>query len=219
MNNLTLDLGSSAEPSVLCLGAHCDDIEIGCAATISQISKNIPNVRIDWVVFSANGDRREEAANAAEHIAGGAETLNLHFFEFRDGYLPYEGSTPKDRLKELAKGWNPDVIFTHYGNDAHQDHRLISEITYNLFRDHLILEYEIPKYDGDLGQPNLFVPITKEAGDKKINALLHNFKSQANKHWFTDETFRSLLRLRGIESGRQHVYAEAFYCRKMGIRF
>lgn len=217
MRNLLLELGRSPDPTVLCLGAHCDDIEIGCAATVSQIARSVPNVRIDWVIFSSSDERRSETEGAAKRIAGVANRLNLHFFDFRDGFMPYEGSAPKDMLRDLSREWSPDVIFTHYRDDAHQDHRAVSEITYNLFRNHLILEYEIPKYDGDLGRPNVFVPLTKEGGDAKVDILLDSFASQANKHWFTDETFRSLLRLRGIESGRENVYAEAFFCRKLGM--
>jgi LmbE family N-acetylglucosaminyl deacetylase len=219
MKNLLLELGRSPTPSVLCLGAHCDDIEIGCAAAVSKIARSVSNVHIDWVIFSSTEERRSESEKAAKRIAGAASNLNLHFFDFRDGFMPYAGSAPKDKLTDLSQEWSPDVVFTHYRDDAHQDHRLVSEITYNLFRNHLILEYEIPKYDGDIGRPNVFVPLTKEDGDAKVEILLDSFASQANKHWFTDETFRSLLRLRGIESGRENVYAEAFFCRKLGLLF
>jgi LmbE family N-acetylglucosaminyl deacetylase len=219
MRNLLLELGKSPTPGVLCLGAHCDDIEIGCAAAVAQIARSVSNVRIDWVVFSSTEERRSETEKAAERIAGAASNLNLHFLDFRDGFMPYAGSAPKDKLRDLSREWSPDVVFTHFRDDAHQDHRLVSEITYNLFRNHLILEYEIPKYDGDFGRPNVFVPLTQEDGDAKVEVLLDSFASQANKHWFTDETFRSLLRLRGIESGRENVYAEAFFCRKLRLQF
>lgn len=219
MKNLQLDLCSSSTPTVLCLGAHCDDIEIGCAATVQQIARSVADVRIDWVIFSSTKERRIETEKAAERIAGPTSNLKLHFFDFRDGFLPYAGSAPKEQLRDLSIEWSPDVVFTHYSDDAHQDHRLVSEITYNVFRNHLILEYEIPKYDGDIGRPNVFIPLTKDDADEKIEILLDSFPSQANKHWFTDETFRSMLRLRGIESGRENIYAEAFYCRKLGLQF
>jgi LmbE family N-acetylglucosaminyl deacetylase len=144
-----------------------------------------------------------------------APNFRLHVFDFRDGYLPYEGGQVKDALRKVAVTLDPDLIFTHYRHDAHQDHRIASEITWNLFRNHLILEYEIPKYDGDLGQPNIYVPLSEQIADKKIELLLRSFGSQSEKHWFTEETFRSILRLRGVEAGSGAIYSEAFHSRKI----
>ena len=194
MHSLLLGLSEAASPSVLCLGAHCDDIEIGCGGTIRQIAKAAPQTRFDWVVFCSDETRKKETEAAARMLTDGAADVHLHFLNFRDGYLPFSGSEAKDELRALSITMKPTVVFSHYRRDAHQDHRLISEITYHLFRNHLILEYEIPKYDGDLGQPNVFVPLNDARANEKIRVLLECFRSQANKHWFTDETFRSILR-------------------------
>lgn len=211
MHTLPIELGESA--AVLCLGAHCDDIEIGCGGTLLALLRANPGTSVDWVVCSGTSERRDESEAAARLLGGGR--VRVHFMDFRDGYLPWSGGDVKDELRSLTSGMQPDVVFTHCGNDLHQDHRLVNELTWNLFRNHLILEYEIPKYDGDLGRPNVFVPMTPEGADEKIRILLESFPTQAGKHWFTDETFRSLLRIRGIESGRDVRYAEAFYCRKL----
>jgi LmbE family N-acetylglucosaminyl deacetylase len=199
---------------ILCLGCHSDDIEIGCGGTILRLAAQYPECAIHWVVFSAAGVREQEARKAANLFAG--PRLNGPVLKsFRDGFLPYVGGEVKGVFEELKKTVSPDLIFTHYGKDAHQDHRLVSELTWNTFRNHFILEYEIPKYDGDLGRPSVFVPLEQEPYQKKVQYILDTFESQRGKRWFEAETFLSLMRLRGMESNAPSGYAEAFYCRKM----
>ena len=200
---------------VLCLGAHSDDIEIGCGGTLLALKQWYPAIRFDWAVFSAAGVRKEEAARAAELFTAGAclESIQLH--EFADGFLPYTGGEVKAVFEDMKRRVSPDLIFTHYGKDAHQDHRLLAELTWNTYRNHTILEYEIPKYDGDLGSPNVFVPLTEEICQQKVAGVIDVFRSQHAKHWFDEETFRSLMRIRGMEAAARGGYAEAFYCRKL----
>ena len=200
--------------TILCLGAHSDDIEIGCGGTLLHLKKAYPRVKFHWVVLSAEGLRGNEAAKAAELFAGDSEH-NVTLKDFRDGFLPYVGAEVKNFFEETRKRVNPDVIFTHWRGDAHQDHRLISELTWNTYRDHLILEYEIPKYDGDMGRPSVFVPLESNICEKKVRYIMETFKSQHSKRWFASDTFFSLLRLRGMECNSPSGYAEAFYCRKV----
>jgi LmbE family N-acetylglucosaminyl deacetylase len=204
----------SQPTTVLCLGAHCDDIEIGCGGTLLQLKKTCGNLRFYWVVFCATGARAEEADKAAALFGAGSE-VKLVFKEFRDGFLPYGGAAVKDFFEELKSQVNPDLIFTHWQGDAHQDHRLISELTWNTFRDHLILEYEIPKYDGDLGRPNVYVPLDAPLHEEKVNHLFEAFRSQQSKLWFDRNTFMGLMRIRGMGSNAPSGYAEAFYARKI----
>jgi len=211
MRSLSLPRDKNAPLSVLCLGSHSDDIEIGCGGTILQLARRYPNCTFHWVVFSAIGVRAAEAQRGAALFAGLKSPL---LKSFRDGFFPFAGGEVKEVIEEL-KSADPDIIFTHYRNDAHQDHRLVSELTWNTFRDHLILEYEIPKYDGDLGQPNVFVPLESAECEKKVRLIMDTFSSQHGKHWFQPETFFSLMRLRGMESNAPSGCAEAFYCRKM----
>jgi LmbE family N-acetylglucosaminyl deacetylase len=217
MQVANLDLGSIESPSILCLGAHCDDIEIGCGATLASIARTHPGARFDWVVFCGGDDRNEESRCAAQDILSGSPNVSTHFLGFRDGYLPYSGAEAKDALRRLSATLQPDLVFTHYRDDAHQDHRLVAEITANEFRRQLLLEYEIPKFDGDLGNPNVYFPISEQEITRKTQALMQHFPSQSDKRWFTEETFRSLARLRGIETGATCDYAEAFYCRKLVV--
>jgi LmbE family N-acetylglucosaminyl deacetylase len=198
----------------LCLGAHSDDIEIGCGGSILRLIEDHPNVRFHWVVFSAVGVRKVEAQRAAEAFAG-PHIERLVLKEFRDGFMPFAGAEVKNAFEELKNEISPDVIFTHQPNDAHQDHRLLSELTWNTFRNHLILEYEIPKYDGDMGRPALFVPLTEDMRRSKVRHLLDVFASQRSKHWFDESIFDGLMRLRGMECNAPSGYAEAFYCRKI----
>lgn len=200
---------------ILCLGAHSDDIEIGCSGTLFRMIDDGLNIKIHWVVLGAMGIRTEEAVNSAKGVLKGVQDKEITIKGFRDGFFPYHGEKIKEYFEQLKSGMNPDIIFTHYRRDLHQDHRLISELTWNTFRNHLILEYEIPKYDGDLSSPNFFVHLDQEICERKILHLTSSFVSQADKHWFSDETFWALLRLRGIESKAPGKYAEAFYCRKM----
>jgi LmbE family N-acetylglucosaminyl deacetylase len=201
---------------ILCLGAHSDDIEIGCGGIVLQFKKILPRLRFHWVVFSASGTRGEEAARAAELFTSGCER-EIVLKAFRDGFLPYSGGEVKDFFEEMKSQVSPDLILTHWQGDAHQDHRLISELTWNTFRDHLILEYEIPKYDGDMGRPNLFVPLEAPLHERKVDYLLEAFASQRDKQWFDRETFLGLMRIRGMESNSPSGYAEAFHARKVVV--
>ena len=217
MINYQLDKKSSERISVLCLGAHPDDIEIGCGGTILQIAENYPRAEFYWVVFSGSAVRAREAEGCANAFLKGTEKKEVTIQGFRDGFFPYHGAEIKDYFEGLKRSCQPDIVFTHYRDDRHQDHRLIHDLTWNTFRDHLILEYEIPKYDGDMGMPNVFVPVSEDNLARKIKLLQKHFESQANKHWFADETFRALPRLRGMECAQ--TYAEAFYCRKATLPF
>jgi LmbE family N-acetylglucosaminyl deacetylase len=199
---------------LLCLGAHSDDIEIGCGGTLLHLKRAFPGLKFHWVVFSAGGPRGTEAAKAAEMFTAGCEK-EIVLKEFRDGFLPYSGAQIKDFFEELKSRVKPDLIFTQWGGDAHQDHRLLSELTWNTFRDHLILEYEVPKYDGDMGRPNLFVPLEAPLYTQKVDCLFEAFESQHAKRWFDRETFLGLMRIRGMEANSPSGYAEAFHCRKM----
>ena len=201
---------------VLCLGAHCDDIEIGCGGTILALVDAVPRLDVRWVVFSSDAVRKAEARASAARFLRAVARADVAVHDFRDGFLPYEGAAIKDVFERLKHGPTPDLVLTPWRRDAHQDHRLIGELTWNTFRDHTILEYEIPKYDGDLGAPNVFVPIEDALVDEKLSLLREHYGSQAGKHWFDDELFRGLLRLRGMESTTR--YAEAFTCRKLPLR-
>lgn len=215
-----LDLlpGGCDEPlDILCLGAHADDIEIGCGGTVLALLLGGQRVRCRWVVFSAPGERAAEAERSASAFLDGSTASDVAIGQHRESYFPFEGSAIKDEIHSLANSMSPDIVFTHHRADRHQDHRLISELTWNAFRDHLILEYEIPKYDGELGSPNVFVPLTRAVCDKKIGLLETMFPSQASRYWFDRETFLSLLRLRGVESRSSTRYAEGFHARKLVV--
>jgi LmbE family N-acetylglucosaminyl deacetylase len=199
---------------ILCLGSHSDDIEIGCGGTILRLLSSNQNLEVVWVVFSSSKEREREARNSAGMFLGQAKQKEIIVNDFRDGFFPFEGAKIKDFFEGL-KRVSPDLILTHHRKDAHQDHRLIAELTWNTFRDHLILEYEIPKYDGDLGQPNLFVPLESDVCQRKVNYIMDSFQSQQSKRWFQKDTFLSLMRLRGMECNAASGYAEAFYCRKL----
>lgn len=211
-----LDLKWRDVRSVLCLGAHSDDIEIGAGATLLRLIRETPGVRIAWVVFAGAGPRGDEARGSAARFLAGAAASEVEIFEFRDGRFPEQWAAIKDRFETL-KRHAPDLIFTHYGQDLHQDHRTISELTWNAFRDHLILEYEIPKWDGGLGSPNVFAAASVADTDAKIAWLMEFFGSQRSKHWFDDLTFRGLMRLRGMECCAPEALAEAFYGRKLRV--
>lgn len=217
MRGLVLPRDPASCLNVLCLGAHSDDIEIGCGGGILRLKEQYPGCSFHWVVFSAIGVREAEAKRGALLFAGSTLQNPPLLKTFRDGFMPFLGAEVKEVFEELKRTISPDLIFTHNRNDAHQDHRFISELTWNTFRDHLILEYEIPKYDGDLGQPGFFVPLSSELCGKKVRYLMDAFQSQRCKHWFREDTFTSLMRLRGMECNAASGYAEAFYCRKMVI--
>ena len=199
---------------VLCLGAHCDDIEIGCGGTLLTLAAGGREVEFYWLVFTSDERRKQEALKSAALFLENIPRRTVLVDSHRDGYLPYIGSSIKDRFEQLKSEFVPDLILTHYGRDLHQDHRLISDLTWNTFRDHLILEYEIPKYDGDFGAPNVFVSLSRPVVERKIETVLNAFRSQTDKHWFSRELFLSVMRLRGMEGNSPSGYAEAFYCRK-----
>lgn len=208
------DQSQNSLRQVLCLGAHSDDIEIGCGGTILKLIETYPNLSFYWVVFGAAGAREEEALASANTFLKSAGEKNVVVKGFRNSFFPYIGAEIKESFEELRKEVSPDLILTHYRKDLHQDHRVISDLTWNTFRNHLILEYEIPKYDGDMGSPNVFSHLNESTCQSKINYLIEHFATQSNKHWFSSDTFFSILRLRGIESNAPDKYAEAFYCRK-----
>jgi len=214
MRSLALSFDKASTLHILCLGAHSDDIEIGCGGTILRLAQEYPNCVFHWVVFSAIGVRGNEALRAATLFTSNSNIRGPILKSFQDGFMPFVGAEVKAFFEELKKEISPDLIFTHNCKDAHQDHRLLAELTWNTFRNHLILEYEIPKYDGDLGEPNLFVPLVSEICERKIEHLMEAFPSQHPKHWFRKDTFLALMRLRGMECNSPSGHAEAFYCRK-----
>ena len=200
---------------ILCLGAHADDIEIGCGGTILKLIENYQaEIIVHWFVLSATPERRREARSSAEAFLMGADQTSIIIEDFEDSFFPYHGAEIKKRMHQVSSEFVPDIIFTPHRQDLHQDHRLVAELTWNAFRDHWILEYEIPKFDGDLISPNLFVPLREAICEKKVNYLLKHFKSQQQRSWFTAGTFAALHRLRGIECNSNTGYAEAFHCRK-----
>jgi LmbE family N-acetylglucosaminyl deacetylase len=213
---LTLNFAHNAAAplTILCLGSHSDDIEIGCGGTILRLLSHVQEVDVSWVIFGSSDEREREARKSAELFLSRARRKEIIIKNYRDGFFPFEGAEIKSYFEEL-KGISPQLIFTHNRRDAHQDHRLIAELTWNTFRNHLILEYEIPKYDGDLGQPNLFVPLDQEFCENKVRYIMDAFDTQRVKPWFERETFLALMRLRGMECVAPSGYAEAFYCRKL----
>ncbi len=200
--------------TIVCLGSHSDDIEIGCGGALLALLERYPGSNIHWVVFSADGVRKAEAERASRLFTANGCLRQMICNSFPDGFMPFVGAEVKTLFERLKRDVAPDIIFTHYRKDAHQDHRLLSEITGSTFRNHLILEYEIPKYDGDMSSPNLFVPLAEEVCERKVNYILDVFQSQAERHWFRRETFLALMRLRGMECASPSGYAEGFYCRK-----
>lgn len=201
--------------TILLVGAHSDDIEIGCGGTVLKLLADHPDASVHWVVFSASEERKREAEQSARNFLGDADaTITVH--GFRDGFFPYVGAEIKDAFEAL-KSVAPDVVFTHWSGDAHQDHRLLNELTWNTFRDHWVLEYEIPKFDGDLGRPGFFVPLTEAQARRKVDLLSESFPSQRGKSWYDADTFLGLMRLRGNECRAPGRYAEAFHCRKVTI--
>jgi LmbE family N-acetylglucosaminyl deacetylase len=202
---------------VLCLGAHSDDIEIGCGATILRLIQEQPDVQIYWVVFSAQGLRAREAKKSAGDFLKDVRFRQIRTMSFRESYFPSEWPAIKNTFEQIKRKFDPDLVLTHYRDDRHQDHRVLSDLAWNTFRNHLVLEYEIPKYDGDLGTPNIYMPVQREFCERKVTALLKYFKSQTGRHWFTADTFWALLRLRGVECAAPSGFAEAFYGRKLKL--
>ena len=201
--------------SVLCLGAHSDDIEIGAGATLLSLMERGVRLEVHWCVLSAAAEREKEARASAAAFLTRAAGAQVETMSFQDGFFPEQGEAIKSWFESLKGRGNPDLILTHRRDDAHQDHRQVCRLTWNTFRDHSILEYEIPKWDGDLGQPNVYVPVSARALDHKIDLLMAHFGTQRSKQWFDAETFRGLARLRGMECRAPERYAEAFFGRKL----
>lgn len=215
MQKVSILEDGSGPKKILALGAHADDIEIGSGGTILRLLEENPATEVYWIVLGASGQRRIEAVESANRFLANARRKEIVVKDFRDGYFPYTGTEIKDFFEELKRQVLPDLILTHYRGDLHQDHRLVSELTWNTFRNHLILEYEIVKYDGDLGAPNCFVRLNESIARKKIQTILECFKSQKDKSWFTEDVFSSILRLRGVECRAPNGFAEGFYARKL----
>lgn len=216
MLSLSLSRGDQPLRRVLAIGCHADDVEIGCGGTLLALTREYEDVEVTWVVLGAEGKRADEARTSAEAFLANAGRAEVIVHGFRDAYMPYHGELVKEAFEEL-KRVQPDLVLTHTRDDLHQDHRLACELTWNTFRDHLILEYEVPKWDGDLGRTNLYVPLAEDVVERKLELLLRHFPSQAGKHWYDLETFRGLMRLRGLECAALSRYAEAFYAPKVVV--
>lgn len=215
MHSFTLSCDLKKPLQLVCFGAHSDDIEIGCGGSILALAKRYPALELHWRVFSATQERRQEALSSASSFLASVKRKTVEVYGFRDSYFPYEGGQVKEQFLRFKDELTPDLIFTHASGDAHQDHRVISELTRNTFRDHLILEYEIPKYDGDLATPNVYIPLEHTVVQQKVDLLMTHFASQRGRYWFTEDTFLGLMRLRGVESRAPTGYAEGFFGRKL----
>jgi LmbE family N-acetylglucosaminyl deacetylase len=202
---------------VLCLGAHSDDLEIGCGGTLCRIIEGSRDVVVRWHVFSAAAERRREAERSATRFLEGARDATVHMNDFRESYFPEQWAAIKDVFETIKAEFEPDVVLTHWRDDRHQDHRVLSDLAWNTFRSHAILEYEIPKYDGDLGNPNIYVALDEALCRRKVDAIMDCFQTQRGRHWFTEDVFWGLLRLRGMECGPRARYAEAFFGRKLVV--
>jgi LmbE family N-acetylglucosaminyl deacetylase len=204
-----------ADGTILCLGAHCDDIEIGCGGTLIELRDRHPQLRFIWVVFSGDAVRERETRAAAAALLGAGANVTVEVHQFRGSFFPYCGTEIKDMFQAVRSRVEPDLLMTHYLSDRHQDHRVIAELTWNTFRSHAILEYEIPKYEGDLAQPEAYCPLSPATVDLKIATLLQYFPSQHGHQWFDADLFRGHLRIRGVECNSPTRYAEAFHARKL----
>ena len=213
MLRTSFDLPSDG--TVLCLGAHCDDIEIGCGGLMLHLLERHPQLRFEWVLFSGDEVRERETRAAAAALMGPSANLTVRVLKFRGSYFPYAGADIKDAFEAIRARLKPDLILTHYLTDRHQDHRVISDLTWNTFRSHTILEYEIPKYEGDLTHPAVYCPVPEAAVDKKIKTLMDCFTSQRSHQWFDADLFRGHMRLRGVECNSPTRFAEAFHARKL----
>ncbi|HEY6881744.1 MAG TPA: PIG-L deacetylase family protein [Polyangiales bacterium] len=201
---------------VLCLGAHSDDIEIGCGGSLLRLLGEYPGAEVHWVVFASNPEREREArASAASFCAGASSTVVVH--AFRESFFPAQWSEIKEALEAARKAFTPDLVLSHRMEDRHQDHRLLAELTWNTFRDHLIWQYEIAKYEGDLGHPNLYVPLTRATADRKVELLHQHFPTQRTRSWFSADTFHGLMSLRAIECNAPEGRAEAFHVSKLVV--
>lgn len=208
---------ASGEPlDLLCLGAHADDIEIGCGGTVLELLDRRP-VRVRWVVFSGEGERAEEARRSAGRFLEGADEADVSVHAFDDGLFPAQRREVKAVFERFKDEGDPDLILVHDEDDRHQDHRILGALCRETFRDHLILGYEIPKYDGGLRTPNVFAPLDAPVRERKMELILDSFPSQRSKHWFDRELFDGLMRLRGVECASPTGYAEGFHCRALRL--
>ncbi len=214
---ITLGPEPHARLTMLCIGAHCDDIEIGCGGTILRLLAEHPGSSVHWVVLASSPRRADEAQSAANTFLEGAGHRTVAVKTFRESYFPYMGAEIKDYFETLPAVSDPQLIFSHYHLDRHQDHRLVAELTWNTFRNHLIFEYEIPKYEGDLDRPNTYVALTRAHADRKVDLLMKHFPSQSTRPWFKAETFHSLMTVRGNEAVAPEGRAEAFHVRKLVV--
>ena len=217
MHRIELLPRAAGPARILALGAHCDDIEIGCGGTMLRLAAERPDLEVLWVVFGSTPERAAEARASAADFLAGFSRWRLLVHQFRDGFLPYEGAAVKEAFEALKNEYTPDIIFTHYRDDRHQDHRLVSELTWNTWRNHLVLEYEVPKYDGDFGSPSVFAPLTAAVVDRKIDLVLAHFQTQSTKHWLAGDLLRAVARIRGMECVAPEQVAEAFYSRKVAF--
>ena len=217
MLRLALDRPIGTPLNLLCLGAHADDIEIGAGGTILTLLQRHPGSTVRWVVFSVNGARAEEAQASARDFLAGAGPSRVDTLDARDGFFPAEFLKLKEQFEALKHEVEPDLILTHTRHDGHQDHRALAGLTWNTWRDHLILGYEIPKYDPDTGNPNVLVPLAPETAEQKVAALMRHFATQRSRRWFVPETFHALMRLRGLQAAAPSGFAEAFFGPKLWL--
>lgn len=203
------------EPLVLCLGAHCDDIEIGCGGALMTLAERHPGLKMHWVVFTGAGVREAETRAAATRVMPHSSRITVEVHPLPPSWLPTHWTEAKQIMEGVRRRCNPDLVFTHRLEDRHQDHRTVAELTWNSFRDHLVLEYEIAKYEGDLGQPNLYMPLSRGVVEAKVEMLMQSFPSQRDHDWFDADTFNGLMRLRGVECRAPDRFAEAFHGRKI----
>ena len=217
MQRLSLFGEGQAVKKILALGAHADDIEIGCGGTLLRLLSERSDLEVTWVVFCSTAERAREAEASAERFLEGAARRRIIIKSHRDGFLPTEHARVKEEFEELKGQVSPDLILTHFRDDRHQDHRVVSELTWNTWRNHAIWEFEIPKYDGDFGSPNLFVPLSPATLDRKIALVVQGFPSQVGKAWFTPDLFQAVARVRGMECAAPDRFAEAFYARKLVV--
>jgi LmbE family N-acetylglucosaminyl deacetylase len=215
-----LRLRKSGKPTplqILCIGAHCDDIDIGCGGALLSLLERHAGAQVTWVVMGSTPVRERELRASARRFLRRAGKASVLVHQFRDGFFPAQYAAIKEAFESLKQLPNPDIVFSHHRTDLHQDHRIVAELTWNTFRNHLILEYEIPKYEGDLTTPTAYVELTRAQVERKISILWGSYLTQHSKRWFTEDTFRALMRLRGIESSAESGWAEGFHASKFLI--